>query len=727
MLIHAVRLPLTNPMRQALDLDMSKAIQPRTTSCNRVDIKIMAIDNGVRHRLRTPSFRPSSFYTPSSAALELQAAALQHSTIPTLLLDQDKVVCVANRAAQKFFGSTETLLGQCFSDFKIDFANKAGFSRLDCDSVLASLEDRWLGRRSSANVPRLNVTSCPFPPSQIQECTIEETSQNSHVGKNYISVQGSVEEEADYQQMHVHVSVRHMVSAASNEAHEPTKARMTASTFAVRGQPYYLLTFQTVGTNVRPALLAPNQTSARPSSDPVLQGTSRGSLSEATADMGLSSIEQTWPQVVEGMRNSVFDATRSKILLLSADERYAMPNKNFLRSLGFQANQSFACDGVELISKIEAFDETFSEKLRITDFPLVELVRSRRDFRGRRVGFIHKVTGQKLVFNVSGESIHDPTTGTFLGAIGRFQDIEELSNLLRYHKSWIGDHETTCNIMPHLIWTMMPDGTLDYFSERWYEYTGLTADQSLGLGYQQAIHPCDLWKVQGNRPALMESGDYEMEIRHRRYDGEYRWFLTRSKPLRDCSGKIIKYYGTNTDIHDLVMARERERRAKEQLKTGLAHAEIHVFGVDQEGIINLSEGNNSWTTQGLESTGKTDLVGQSVFELLEVIPNRPALSNSREAMRNILNGSNTDVAVLEDQINRRSFRTRFIPDYDPRNVDAAGNPRRCGLIGVSIDISDLKARVALEMEKEKLQVLEQAANTSNRLKSQFLANVSTAQ
>ena len=47
------------------------------------------------------------------------------------------------------------------------------------------------------------------------------------------------------------------------------------------------------------------------------------------------------------------------------------------------------------------------------------------------MGFIHKVTGQKLVFSVSGESIHDPTTGTFLGAIGRFQDMEELSKLLR--------------------------------------------------------------------------------------------------------------------------------------------------------------------------------------------------------------------------------------------------------------------------------------------------------
>jgi PAS domain S-box-containing protein len=685
----------------------------------------MATDNGMRHRVRTPSFRAPSFHIPSSVTLELEAAALNHSPIPTLLLDLDKVVCVANRAAQKFFGSIDTLIGQSFCDFKIDFANKADFSPLDCATVLASLEDQWLGRRSSVSLPRLGVASRPLPSSRVRGGVIEETSQTRHVGKNYISAEDSWEDEADCQEMQVDVSVRRMSSPTSNETHDSTKARMIASTFAVRSQPYYLLTFQTVGGHSRPAQVAPNRTSIRQPPNPVIPGTSRGSVSDAVIDISLSSIEQTWPKIVEGMRNSVFDATRSKILLLSADERYAMPNKNFLRTLGFAANQSFACDGTELISKIEAWDEDFNKKLAIADFPLVNLVRSRRDFRGRRVGFIHKLTGQRMVFNVSGEAIHDPTTSTFLGAIGRFQEIEELNKLLRYHKSWIDDHETTCNVMPHLIWTMMPDGSLDYFSERWYEYTGLTPEQSLGLGFQQAIHPCDLWKVQGNRPALMESGDFEMEIRHRRYDGEYRWFLTRSKPLRDSSGKIIKYYGTNTDIHDLVTARERERRAKEQLKTGLAHAEIHVFGVDKEGVINLSEGNNSWATQGLEGNDKMDLLGKNVFEFLDEVTDRPVLYHFGEAMRRILSGSSTDVVVSEEQFNGRSFRTRYIPDYDPRDVTETRKPRSCGLIGVSIDISDLKARVGLEMEREKLQVLEQAANTSNRLKSQFLANVST--
>jgi len=149
-----------------------------------------------------------------------------------------------------------------------------------------------------------------------------------------------------------------------------------------------------------------------------------------------------------------------------------------------------------------------------------------------------------------------------------------------------------------------------------------------------------------------------------------------------------------------------------------------VFGVNKEGIINLSEGDSSWAIQGEETAGKMDLLGKDAFDLMNTIPSRGALSHFGEAMRNILSGSNSDIAVLEDKIHGRTFRTRFIPDCDPRDSNGPEKPGNCGLIGVSIDISDLKARVALEIEKEKLQVLEQAANTSNRLKSQFLANVS---
>ena len=105
----------------------------------------------------------------------------------------------------------------------------------------------------------------------------------------------------------------------------------------------------------------------------------------------------------------------------------------------------------------------------------------------------------------------------------------------------------------------------------------------------------------------MESGKFEQEIRYRRWGGEYRWFLTRSAPLRDADGRILTYYGINTDIHDLVMAREQEREQTNQMKAGLAHAEIHLFAIDQEGTTTLSEGDTSWTMQARKSRKSSGL------------------------------------------------------------------------------------------------------------------------
>src|SRR5438270_8180256 len=199
----------------------------------------MAVENDMRHRVRTSSFPAPSFHTPSSLTTELQAAALEHSPVATLLLDRYQVVCVANRAAQKLFGSIDTLIGQSFSDFKIDFVNKAGFSKLDCDSVLASLEDRWLGRRDSVSWPSFNVTSRRARSTRTKENDIDETFGTSYVGKPRASPEENLQNDTDSQEMHVDVSIPRMLNNSPNENHDPTKARMTASTFAVQGQPYY--------------------------------------------------------------------------------------------------------------------------------------------------------------------------------------------------------------------------------------------------------------------------------------------------------------------------------------------------------------------------------------------------------------------------------------------------------------------------------------------------------
>lgn len=114
--------------------------------------------------------------------------------------------------------------------------------------------------------------------------------------------------------------------------------------------------------------------------------------------------------------------------------------------------------------------------------------------------------------------------------------------------------------MPQLVWTCEPDGRYDYLSRQWVEYTGIPEDIQLGFRWMDQVHPDDREIVASAwHTAISGSGLFDVEFRIRRHDGVYRWFKTRAAPLRDDTGVIMKWYGSNTDIDDLKQAEERRR------------------------------------------------------------------------------------------------------------------------------------------------------------------------
>ncbi len=107
--------------------------------------------------------------------------------------------------------------------------------------------------------------------------------------------------------------------------------------------------------------------------------------------------------------------------------------------------------------------------------------------------------------------------------------------------------------LPNLVWTDLPDGQCDWLSSQWGRYTGISEQELLGLNWlERVIHPDDrertlrCWK-----DACEDRGDYDLEYRIRRYDGQYRWFKTRGVPVRDEAGNIVYWFGTCTDIEDI--------------------------------------------------------------------------------------------------------------------------------------------------------------------------------
>src|SRR5580692_10464900 len=110
--------------------------------------------------------------------------------------------------------------------------------------------------------------------------------------------------------------------------------------------------------------------------------------------------------------------------------------------------------------------------------------------------------------------------------------------------------------IPVMAWSATADGAAEFFNRRWLEYAGLSADQAQGWGWINAAHPEDLNRLGDYWRGVLASGQSgEIEARLRRFDGLYRWFLFRATPSLD-NGRVVKWYGTNTDIE--------QRKAAEQ-------------------------------------------------------------------------------------------------------------------------------------------------------------------
>jgi PAS domain S-box-containing protein len=147
------------------------------------------------------------------------------------------------------------------------------------------------------------------------------------------------------------------------------------------------------------------------------------------------------------------------------------------------------------------------------------------------------------------------------------------------------------NLVPPFVWICTNDGLNVYFNDRWFQYTGLTPEQSYGTGWNTPFHPDDkqpAWDAWNHATATGET--YRIESRLRAADGNYRWFLMLGEALRDNSGKTIKWFGTCTDIQDMKLAQEALRESEERFQAmangipqlaWMAEPDGHIFWYNQ--------------------------------------------------------------------------------------------------------------------------------------------------
>ncbi|HWY21273.1 MAG TPA: diguanylate cyclase [Candidatus Acidoferrum sp.] len=136
---------------------------------------------------------------------------------------------------------------------------------------------------------------------------------------------------------------------------------------------------------------------------------------------------------------------------------------------------------------------------------------------------------------------------------------------------------TLAEAVPEIMWTADPDGLDDYFNRKWFDYTGMTLEQSRGTGWTVIVHPDDLAPCKSEWENALRGGEsYDVQYRLRGKDGSYRWFLCRGNPIRDSKGDIIKWFGTCTDIEDQKQSQQILEEQILERTMQLADANTHL-------------------------------------------------------------------------------------------------------------------------------------------------------
>jgi PAS domain S-box-containing protein len=248
------------------------------------------------------------------------------------------------------------------------------------------------------------------------------------------------------------------------------------------------------------------------------------------------------------------------------------------------------------------------------------------------------------------------------------------------------------NTIPAMVWSLGPDGVVDFVNQRWLDYTGLSFEEAM-RDPNVIVHPEDLPRIMKKWLVDMAAGKLcEYEMRFRRADGENHWFLVRTVPLLDGDGQIIKWYGSSTDIEDRKRAEEKLKRSESQLAEAqrishVGHWERNADG----GEVICSE----------ETYRIFGLPAQDAIRNLEEMIHPDDRPLHAAAIARALQGEPFDV---EYRVVRPDGEVRFVHSQGRAIQDQPGRPHRT--FGAVQDVTEVKrAEEKLKATSEHLRAL----------------------
>ncbi|KAK4565568.1 hypothetical protein LTR86_004185 [Recurvomyces mirabilis] len=466
---------------------------------------------------------------------------------------------------------------------------------------------------------------------------------------------------------------------------------------------------------------------ASPHAKPLLDYPPRGPPSKTTSASAPSVFSKT-----NKLKDAILNSMSIPAYALWKDESFGLPNKAAIKLIypwledgQFDSNEQAR----DFLSRYVLYKEDFSDEIPLEDFPIMKLMREQQSFEQYRVGLYSAKDGSRLLFNVSGQVMLDEK-GEFLGGLVLFHDVTEFTTTIkRQQKVNEEQFEDICNMIPQMIWRTDPEGNHDYYSDRWYSYTGLTEEQSSGLGWLNAFHPDDLEVAKPRWAHSLATGDeYLTEYRCMSAQGEWRWMLGRAVPMRNEEGKIVKWFGTCTDIDEQVIMREQAHQMRESLERVIEHARITLWAVNTETKLTLYEGRSMY--EPAAGVPKTHFHGMDLKDIFIEQGRQNEMAPYMAAIYDVMHGRVSDRTIEVPIASTDTwFNTRLFPLIkNERKGDLQGEAFIDGVVGVSLDVTDMKqAHEALkerDQENSRLMAQSVAAKEASKMKSQFLANMS---
>lgn len=175
-------------------------------------------------------------------------------------------------------------------------------------------------------------------------------------------------------------------------------------------------------------------------------------------------------------------------------------------------------------------------------------------------------------------------TGEFLGYIGSCVDIHDRNLAEETLRDSEERYRILTEVSPQAIWMGDSNSGITYCNQYWFDYSGLTMEQTAGYGWIDIIHPDDREHVfKTSMQAVTKATNYEAEIRFRRVsDGSYRWHIVRGLPFRDAAGQIIKWVGVASDIHDRKVAEAALQQLNEVLEQRIQERTAQLEAANKE-------------------------------------------------------------------------------------------------------------------------------------------------